>query len=34
MKIGESRNLTKRLPINVDSVEEARAFKRAYAMFV
>ncbi len=34
MKIGESRNLTKRLSINVDSVEEARVFRQACAMFI
>ncbi len=33
MKKGESRNLTKRLSINVDSVGEARAFGQACAMF-
>jgi len=34
MKINEFENLTKRLPINVDSIEEARAFEQACAMFV
>jgi hypothetical protein len=34
MKIGELKNLTKRLSINVDSVEEARTFEQACAMFV
>ncbi len=34
MKINESKNLTKRLSINVDSVKEAHVFEQACAMFV